>query len=252
MIAKDGEEVPLHEHFTMEGEVEAYLNRLTESMRQSLKVILSDAIEKAVNWDIDTPRHEWLFNYPAQLCITGTQIYWTDETQLALEEYEGGQEDAVKRYLQVCNTRLSSLIQLVLGELPAADRTKIISLITMDVHSRDVVDRLIAQKAEGPNAFAWQQQLRFEWEQPTMDVNVKICDFSCKYFYEWVGNTGRLVITPLTDRCYITLTMALKLYLGGAPAGPAGTGKTETTKDRKYLFWEPYFLCFFVHEDTQN
>ena len=231
MIAKDGEEVPLYEQFTMEGEVEAYLNRLTESMRQSLKVILSNAVEKAVNWDIDTPRHEWLFNYPAQLCITGTQIYWTDETQLALEEYEGGQEDAVKRYLQVCNSRLSALIQLVLGELSGADRTKIISLITMDVHSRDVVDRLIAQKTEGPNAFAWQQQLRFEWEQPTQDVNVKICDFACKYFYEWVGNTGRLVITPLTDRCYITLTMALKLYLGGAPAGPAGTGKTETTKD---------------------
>ena len=231
MIAKDGEEVPLHEHFTMDGEVEAYLNRLTESMRKSLKAILSDAVEKAVNWDIDTPRHEWLFNYPAQLCITGTQIYWTDETQLALEEYEGGQEDAVKRYLQVCNNRLSALIQLVLGDLSAADRTKIISLITMDVHSRDVVDSLIAQKTEGPNAFAWQKQMRLEWEQPTLDVNVKICDFSCKYFYEWVGNSGRLVITPLTDRCYITLTMALKLHLGGAPAGPAGTGKTETTKD---------------------
>ena len=84
-----------------------------------------------------------------------------------------------------------------MGELSGADRTKIISLITMDIHSRDVVDRLIAQKTEGPNAFAWQQQLRFEWEQPNLDVNVKICDFSCKYFYEWVGNTGRLVITPL-------------------------------------------------------
>ncbi|KAL7443397.1 hypothetical protein ACHAXH_005661 [Discostella pseudostelligera] len=231
MVAKDGEKVLLHEHFTMEGEVEAYLNRLADSMRKSLKLILSDAIEKAVNWDVDTPRHDWLFNYPAQLCIAGTQIYWTDETQLSLEEYEGGQEDAVKRNLQVCNNRLSALIQLVLGELSVADRTKIISIITMDVHSRDVVDRLISQKTEGPNAFAWQQQLRFEWEQPTLGVNVKICDFSCKYFYEWVGNTGRLVITPLTDRCYITLTMALKLYLGGAPAGPAGTGKTETTKD---------------------
>ncbi len=227
MIAKDGEEVGLHENFTMEGEVENYLNRLTVAMQQSLRKILSDAIEKAASWEIETPRHEWLFNYPAQLCITGTQIYWSDETQLALEEYESGQEDAIKQYLQLCNNRLSALIQLVLGELTSADRTKIISLITMDVHSRDVVDRLIEQKTEGPTAFAWQQQLRFEWEQKSQDVNVKICDFQCKYFYEWVGNTGRLVITPLTDRCYITLTMGLKLFLGGAPAGPAGTGKVS-------------------------
>ena len=231
MIAKDGEEVLLSELFTMEGEVESYLNQLTLAMQNSLKNILSDAIEKAASWEIDTPRHEWLFNYPAQLCITGTQIYWTDETQLALEEYEGGQDDAVKRHLQICNSRLSALINLVLGELSSANRTKIISLITMDVHSRDVVDRLVSQKTDGPSSFAWQQQLRFEWDQPNLDVDVKICDFQCKYFYEWVGNTGRLVITPLTDRCYITLTMGLKLFLGGAPAGPAGTGKTETTKD---------------------
>lgn len=126
---------------------------------------------------------------------------------------------------------MNDLIDLVRTDLNSQDRKKINSLIIIDVHARDIVDRFVRDSILDKKEFEWESQLRFYWNNNINDIRICQCTGTFSYGYEYQGLNGRLVITPLTDRCVMTLTTALTFKLGGAPAGPAGTGKTETVKD---------------------
>ncbi|XP_050294546.1 dynein beta chain, ciliary-like [Anthonomus grandis grandis] len=228
MISKENEE---HVTFTYvcdcNGKVETWLNRVIDVMRATLHQLFGEAV---VTYD-EKPREVWIYDYPAQPALCGTQIWWTTEVNMAFARLEEGYENALKDYQKKQINQLSALINLLLGDLTPGERQKIMTICTIDVHSRDVVAKMILIKVENSQAFQWQSQLRHRWDEKEKDCFANICDAQFRYSYEYLGNTPRLVITPLTDRCYITLTQSLHLIMGGAPAGPAGTGKTETTKD---------------------
>ena len=105
------------------------------------------------------------------------------------------------------------------------------AILTIDVHGREVVKDLISKEVTAATDFGWNKQLRYYWYADEDNVFIQQTNTEFLYAYEYLGNGMRLVITPLTDKCYLTLMGALQMILGGAPAGPAGTGKTETTKD---------------------
>ena len=227
MSAKDGEYVEFDHDCICEGQVEIWLNRLMSAMRSSIRHYMTIAMAAYEH----KARDQWLFDYPAQVSLCGTQIGWTAEVGVAFSKLDEGYESAMKDYYKKQIAQLNNLISLLLGKLTKGDRQKIMTICTIDVHSRDITSKMILAKIETHLAFMWQSQLRHRWDKVVGDCFANICDAEFQYWHEYLGNTPRLVITPLTDRCYITLTQSLHLVMGGSPAGPAGTGKTETTKD---------------------
>lgn len=95
------------------------------------------------------------------------------------------------------------------------DRCTIEALIVLDVHNRDMINQLKNDGVCKITDFAWQSQLRYYWENS--NTWVRMINATLHFNYEYLGNSSRLVITPLTDRCYRTLCGALNLNYGGAP-----------------------------------
>ncbi|XP_053341025.1 dynein axonemal heavy chain 2 [Clarias gariepinus] len=230
MFSADGEFVEFTHPVLLDGPVEAWLCDIERTMRWTLKDSLKNcctALKKMTG-----KRDKWVKEWPGQMLITASQIQWTTDVTKSLI---AGKEKADKSALKSMKKKQVSMLhwysEAIRGNLSKIMRLKIVALVTVEVHARDVIDKLARAGCCDVNAFDWLCQLRLYWEKDVDDCIIKQTNTHFQYGYEYLGNSGRLVITPLTDRCYMTLTTALHLHRGGSPKGPAGTGKTETVKD---------------------
>ncbi|XP_049589438.1 dynein axonemal heavy chain 1 [Syngnathus scovelli] len=220
MYSGEGEEVKLSVTVMPSGNVEDWLRLVERSMTATVR----DYVDRSLKVYPEQPREDWVLSWPGQVVIAGCQVYWTAEVSEALE-----QGDLADRLFPQLQKQLGNLVQLVRSGVSKMQRAVLSALIVIEVHAKDVAAKLVDLAVLSVNDFEWISQLRYYWARE--DLYIRAVNAEFLYGYEYLGNSGRLVITPLTDKCYLTLTGALHLKFGGAPAGPAGTGKTETTKD---------------------
>ncbi|XP_031789302.2 dynein heavy chain, cytoplasmic isoform X5 [Nasonia vitripennis] len=219
------------------------INEWLSLVEKEMRVTLASSLASAVQ-DIKELKGEkmsssalmsWCDKYQAQIIILAAQILWSEDVETALQEFQDNVgSNPLDRVLFQVESTLNVLADSVLQEQPLLRRKKLEHLINEFVHKRTVTRRLIYNNVSNPKAFEWLCEMRFYFDPKQIDVlqQLTIHMANAKFFYgfEYLGVQDRLVQTPLTDRCYLTMTQALESRLGGSPFGPAGTGKTESVK----------------------
>ena len=227
MLSEEGEKVPFVTTFNPAkagGAVEKWLIQCEAAQRETVAAMCRDASAAYAT----SKRTDWMVEWPGQVVLCIGSLYWTSQTEAAIRE------GTMKAHAGTVSSQLMDIVEKVRGKLTKLQRKTLSALVVLEVHARDVVAELAEKGVPSVEDFDWASQLRYTWD--TMDdgkegVTVRMINAAIYYGNEYLGNSSRLVITPLTDRCYRTLMGAVHLDVGGAPEGPAGTGKTETTKD---------------------
>lgn len=227
IISAEGEEIGLDRMIDPEsagnkGNVEKWLLEIESMQWESIRTLTVASLAEYPQ----IARKQWILNWPAQVVLGVSVVYWTTEVTSALRGGGG-------KHLVECNTKLDGqlkdMVQLVRGKLSKLERKTLGALTTVDVHNRDVVSKMVELGTHDVTDFEWMSQFRYYWEDAWKDgqavkkgmktMVARIVNARCLYGYEYLGNTMRLVITALTDRCYRTMIGAIDLLYGGAPEG---------------------------------
>uniref|UniRef100_A0A4W5JP42 Dynein cytoplasmic 2 heavy chain 1 n=1 Tax=Hucho hucho TaxID=62062 RepID=A0A4W5JP42_9TELE len=229
MRSLEGEVVALRNLIRISNSVEVWLGELSAEMKETLKQLLYECVSAGRKGQVDPSR------YPSQILCLAEQIQFTEEVETglrnsSLQQLEVELTAKLEHYTSVDtsseetgNTE-SSVLQL-----------KLKALILDIIHNISVVKQLCEAGVSSPDSWAWRKQLRFYLNNDKC-CSIQMVDAHFSYTYEYQGNASKLVHTPLTDKCYLTLTQAMMMGLGGNPYGPAGTGKTESVKALGGLF----------------
>ena len=234
--SKEGEEVHLKKPVSLAQipKINDWLAALEHNMRSTLADLLAEAVEHYrtifLAESIDTSAFiSYIEAFPAQIVVLATQVIWTSSVDESLQS----QGSSLKSLHETEVRLLETLAAIVLGGLDFLSRKKCEHLVTACVHQRDVITQLLDGSANSPTHYLWLTQMRYVYLDAGDNVarlRVQMANADLSYGFEYLGVPDRLVRTPLTDRCFLTLTQAMAQRLGGSPYGPAGTGKTESVK----------------------
>jgi len=235
----EGERLQLCNPIRIVQNPEQWLKELEETMQRTLRGLIQRASDQITTSSV----LDLVNSYPTQLCLLGIILAFTKEVEIFLNRRDRSSLVVIAKN---ASQLLAGLIAQATHEyLSTFKHMKLESLVMIAMYYRDVVERVSQAKTNDVSDFSWQRNIRAYWRKEDCIVSIGNVDLS--YCYEYIGARSRLVMTPLTERVYISLSQSLSLHQCGALYGRAGTGKSETIKDIAHTIG--VFLLIFNGSD---
>jgi dynein heavy chain 2, cytosolic len=198
--------------------VEVWLNTLENEIKNTLKHLIKLCYQR------NEMSLETIEKFPMQVLCLIKSISFTARLEKAITTM------GLHTTVLALKTDIHDFSLMLQKTENSLTQLKIRALLFDMVHHVTTVEYLVKHNVTNLNDWHWLQQIKFYFNIRTEAITIKSVNAEFEYSYEYLGNYNKLVYTTLTHNCYLTLTQAMYLGLGGNPFGPAGTGKTECVK----------------------
>lgn len=139
MTSSEQETLDFRQPVPIEGAAEVWMTGVEAEMKDTLFQISKEG----VFYYAKKPRDRWIADSLGMVTLTGSQIWWTWETEDTFQEVQSGNKHAMKNFLAKQNAQLAQLTSMVRTDLEAGTRKKVNQLIIVEVHAKDIIDTFV-------------------------------------------------------------------------------------------------------------
>lgn len=226
--SKEGEVLQLSSQISLKDKPKMvdWLTELERETSLSVSFWLTKALNSFPKQSNNDELLTWIESHPCQALLLSLQVDWTTSVENRLPT-------GLDSYVEELQHMLAYFADLTLRDLSPITRRKCESLIIELIYECNIVKSLVFHKISSTEDFLWIKHMRYYYSdtnEPLEMLEVRQAGARELYGFEYLGVPDKLIITPLVNDCFLTMTQALSQGLGGSPFGPAGTGKTESVK----------------------
>ena len=238
------------------GEQSCYINPKAQNLgidiwlaqvEQEMFTTIRETIDFSFRAYSRMPAASWFTRWPVQVVLVVKQTMFTSSVEKLVKSKVRLPSCPYQKDL---SQDMNETIKLLRSERNLMQWNILNCVITLQVSHRDVFEKVISCNVESVTNFNWISHIRHYYTPPSSienlksSLNIALLGVTTAYGNEYLKSTSRLVLTPLTLKCFRSLSIAATMNYFGALHGPGGVGKTETVKDFNRLMGR---MCLVIN-----